>query len=185
MMQQPSAMPLPPMQSEPFIGYKESAENKEKGAALVVALVTLLVMTLLGVASMKNSLTDLYSTQGYSDADYAFQSAETGLRIAESIINSSTSDSNATTLLAAANISVQASDSGDYNSITFWDSVTNYSTAPQLKIVVEHYQTVFDSLDLSNPGKAIWYYKVTARGDDPNQSYSSVVVQSIYAKRYD
>jgi len=181
------------------VGVQKIQCQPQQGAALVVALITLMVMTIFGLSGMKNALNDLYSTQGYSDYDYAFQSAETGLRLAEAIINSATSDTNATSLLTVANISVQSSDSSDYSDPDFWDGISFYSTQHRVKVVVELYQTVFDSLNISDPGEAIWYYKITSRGVDPNHAsliasdgekgvvesaYSSTVVQSIYAKRY-
>ena len=171
--------------------------KKEQGAALVVALIVLVVITVLGVGSMKSSLMNLSSAQGFSDYDYAFQSAETGLRFAESILEEATSESDASARLAAANISTVDSDSGDYNNDSFWDAIAFYNTRHQVKIVVEHYQTVLDSLDASGSGSAVLYYKVTARGVDPEyaasvnsgsedlvQAYSVTVLQSIYAKRY-
>lgn len=55
----------------------------QQGAALVIALILLAVMTLLGLASLRGTLMDERMSAGLFDRGLAFQSAEAGLREAE------------------------------------------------------------------------------------------------------
>ncbi len=171
--------------------------SKEQGAALVMALIMLVVLTMIGVSGMRSAITDFSISQRFYEYDNAFQTAETGLRIAEDIIKSANSESQAQTLLTNENISFSASDSGDYSTNDFWNNI-NFLTAPNnLKVVVEKHYTVIDSIDMSQPGSTTTYYKITARGIDSeyreflqnsaenmNIARGVIILQSIYAKRF-
>lgn len=61
----------------------------QTGAALIVGLVMLLVMTVLGVAAMQTSLLEEKMAGNYRDQNLAFQAAEAALRDAEADISSS------------------------------------------------------------------------------------------------
>ncbi len=56
---------------------------RQRGAALVFALLLLLVMTVLGVASMGNSVLEERMSGNFYQSSSALQSAEIGLRVAE------------------------------------------------------------------------------------------------------
>lgn len=57
--------------------------NRERGAAMVVALVMLLVLTLLATASARMTLMEERMTGNTQDRNIAFQAAEAGLRAGE------------------------------------------------------------------------------------------------------
>ncbi len=61
--------------------YKNS--NREQGAAMVIALVMLLVLTLLATASARMTLMEERMTGNTQDRTIAFQAAEAGLRAGE------------------------------------------------------------------------------------------------------
>lgn len=60
-----------------------SASRAQRGATLVVVLVLLLVMTLLGLASLRNTVLEERMTANLLDRSIGFQSAESALREAE------------------------------------------------------------------------------------------------------
>ena len=51
--------------------------NKQQGAALIVGLVVLLIMTLLGVSSMSATTTELRIANNLQTKNHVFQAAET------------------------------------------------------------------------------------------------------------
>lgn len=69
----------------PIISSFESG-NKQQGAVLAVALIFLLVLTLLGVSSMKSTLLEEKMAGNMRDQSLAFQAAEAALRDGEAFI---------------------------------------------------------------------------------------------------
>ena len=63
-----------------------SAPRAQHGATLVVVLVLLLVMTLLGLASLRNTVLEERMTANLLDRSIGFQSAESALRDAEILL---------------------------------------------------------------------------------------------------
>lgn len=62
----------------------------QSGAALVIGLILLLVMTLLGVTAMRGTTLQERMSGALSDQNTAFQAAETALRQGESVLSSIT-----------------------------------------------------------------------------------------------
>lgn len=62
----------------------------ERGAALIVALVFLVALTLLGVSSMRTTTLQQRMAGNTRDSNLAFQAAESGLREAERFLEQST-----------------------------------------------------------------------------------------------
>ena len=60
-----------------------SSKRHSQGAALAVALILLVIITILGLASMRNTNMQERMTANFLDRSLAFQSAETGLRVIE------------------------------------------------------------------------------------------------------
>ncbi len=59
---------------------------KNKGVALVVALVLLVVVTLVGLAAIRGTTMQQQMTSNFYDREIAFQSAEAALRAGESLV---------------------------------------------------------------------------------------------------
>ncbi len=57
----------------------QSVATKQTGVALAMALVVLVILTILGVSSMKSSSLELKMAAGIQDNTMAFQAAESGL----------------------------------------------------------------------------------------------------------
>jgi type IV pilus assembly protein PilX len=64
--------------------------KKQRGIALVVSLIMLLLMTLLSVSSMKSTLLEEKMAGNYKSRNTAFQSAEAGLRAGETYLATTT-----------------------------------------------------------------------------------------------
>ncbi len=64
--------------------------TRQRGAALVIGLILLLVMTLLGVTARRGTTLQERMSGALSDQNTAFQAAETALRQGESILSSIT-----------------------------------------------------------------------------------------------
>lgn len=62
---------------------KQSSTNGQRGAALIVSLVVLSVVTVLGIASMRSANTELKLASGMRDRGVAFEAAEAALAIVE------------------------------------------------------------------------------------------------------
>lgn len=65
--------------------YSKRVPGNQRGAALIVVLILLLVMTLLGLASLRGSIMEERMSAGLYDRGLAFQAAEAALREAEAL----------------------------------------------------------------------------------------------------
>lgn len=68
--------------------YARSGPARQRGVALVVVLILLLVMTLLGLASLRGTLMEERMSAGSYDRSLSFQAAEAALREAEAALAS-------------------------------------------------------------------------------------------------
>lgn len=91
-----SPCPFPPPQPSPTAWGRETRKRcalfhvnqptRQRGVALVIVLILLLVMTLLGLASMRGTLLEERMSGNLFDRSLAFQAAEAALREAEGLI---------------------------------------------------------------------------------------------------
>lgn len=66
------------------------AGSRERGAVLIVSLVLLLVMTILGMSSMRSTTMQERMAGNLRDSNLAFQAAEAGLRAGEAFLRQAT-----------------------------------------------------------------------------------------------
>ncbi|WP_196221372.1 pilus assembly PilX family protein [Sansalvadorimonas verongulae] len=171
---------------------------QQHGAALVVAMILLTLLTLMGTDSMRTSMLDMHLSKGFQDQNHAFQIAETGLRLAEEVLQTATTDAEVTELLTEARINIETG-SIDYHDSSYWNLKDFYDDDYLVKIVVQRWRYISDSLAIgAEDPSGIQYYRITARGTDAgyakylndgnNENYrksrSVVVLQSIYAARH-
>jgi type IV pilus assembly protein PilX len=64
--------------------------SAQRGSALIVSLVFLLLLTILGVTAMRSSVLQERMAGNTRDTNLAFQAAETALRAGENILNQNT-----------------------------------------------------------------------------------------------
>ena len=74
----------------PFFHAPRSAPAGQRGIALVVALVLLIVITLVGLAAVRGTIMQQKMTANFYDRQIAFQSDEAALRVAQKVIQDST-----------------------------------------------------------------------------------------------
>jgi len=169
----------------------------QRGSALIVSLLILLVLTLIGVTSM--STTSLQSKMATNSREYnlAFQAAESALRDGETdmlMTNPTVFDSSCTTgLCLPSTVGTPVWSSGS----PYWASARLYGSqtgAAALSFLATPPKYLIEKLPLANPtvpgraisnlpnygsGGLVQYYRVTAFGTGGNGS-AAVMVQSIY-----
>ena len=62
--------------------------NRQKGAVLAVSLIILLIMTIIGLQGMSSTTLEERMSRNYRDSQLSFQAAETALRDAENLVQS-------------------------------------------------------------------------------------------------
>ncbi len=163
------------------------------GAVLIVSMVMLIAITMLGVTSMKSSLTELTMAGNLRESGLTFQAAEAGLKSAESLVENTTSLSaydGSTSLLN------KASTDPDYFAKVSWTDATtanvnlkNISINPKYIIRYLGDSDTNEKAGLgigagygqNNLGTVLSNFRVTARGTGQTGNFFRIV-QSYYAK---
>jgi type IV pilus assembly protein PilX len=169
----------------------------QSGAALVVSLLILLVMTLIGISSMQTTTMQEKMSSNLREHEQAFEAAESALRAAEQYIENNVSltatfDSNGSDGLYDTdgvqdrwrNLLWDGSDSREDTSHN-----GTYDAAANPRYIIEYYgsaQTEVDKYNLSGYGSGagggdLELFRITARGTGAN-SASPVYLQSYYSK---
>ncbi len=174
----------------------QTNNKRQIGAVLLVSMVILVALTMLGVTSMKSSLSELTMAGNLRESVLTFQAAEVGLKIAEGIIEDSVSTNmfnGATTSL----LNVSTNDP-DYLDETSWDNATNanialenISTSPKYIIRYLGPRPIDPKIKGLNVGggygqyrlKELENFRVTSRGTGQTGNFFRVL-QSYYAKEY-
>ncbi len=156
----------------------------QRGAALIVSLILLLVMTLLGATAMQGTVLEEKMAGNFRDMNLAFQAAEVALRDAESDIPSRVSgltnfSEDCTNGLcdATAGLSeVWTANSG--NGVT----LSTYTDTSLLPLVVQQPQYWIEGYKVRPLGSASWkyQYRITAIGYGGN-SNTQVILQTTFA----
>jgi type IV pilus assembly protein PilX len=175
--------------------------RKQRGAALVIALILLVVATLIGLASSRDTMLQERMSANSYDRSLAFQRAEAALRFGENRIVNETWQIG---LLGGVDCSTAACGIVPGNSFTGTDAlwqavpaafdVNNAATpgVPQYHIAFMGTGPAEPPLDRGNAGNAdlanspppleMAYYRITARSSDPTPAVlggrSIVVLQS-------
>ena len=181
----------------------------ESGSALIMALITLLVLTLLGTTSLDNAIMEQRMARGNVDHETAFQNAELGLRSIESRLLDYSSFATLESELTGEGI-YYSSLSSSYLNTSFWAGVPVYSNGQVLTgsdanivdqaglgitmIIIEYIKEVNDTLGVgSSSSSKIYYFRVTSLGTDTTYTVANAnagdrprtltMVQSILAVR--
>ena len=169
--------------------------NRQAGVALAVALVLLLVITLLGLASIRGTSLQEKMSANLQDRDVAFQAAEAALRVAEQRIADTTAviwhDCSLGGVTCEA---VPSGSSVPWQTVATGSGNDQYSAgalaAGQPQYVVENMglwpdPTTNTGVNLSGSGTqynaqgtstTVNYYRVTARSGDPSVAPDRAVV---------
>lgn len=143
-----------------------TTRRSQKGAALIIGLIILVVLTLIGVQAMRTSIVQERMAGNMRERHVAFQAAEAALRVGEA--NGPFSPGNAALADPAA-----WDGSGSTGSIPSFDA--GVAGPPVYQVGPPQYVRV----GLTLPPKFRYLYPTTARGVG-GQLTSVVVVQSIY-----
>ncbi len=168
---------------------------KQRGAALIVALIMLLVMTVLGIASLGVTRMEERMAGNARDVDLAFQASEAGLRDGENRVRLAGGFQRGCTG-SPCNIWKENILTVDFRTqtLSWWNTNgREYGTAGQQLtdvtrdpiVVVELLETVRDSLGggRNRVPRGRQYYKITSNAAGAS-STANVMLESTYVKRY-
>jgi type IV pilus assembly protein PilX len=188
---------------------RQTFPNRQHGVALVIALVLLLVVTVLGLASMRDmTLQERISANMY-DRSLAFQRSEAALRAAEAAITSNwqiatLGGQDCTGANACVNVGTTAFTAGGANWTNVPTGTTGFEVNNSNTVGTPQYHIQFidtgsspnamglaSNADAGNYGNTyppdnVAHYRVTARSSDPADSTdrSIVVLQSTVKRAY-
>ncbi len=175
----------------------------ERGAALLVSLVVLLVLTILGVTAAQTTTLQERMAGNMRDKSIAFQAAEATLRFGEGWIQQKVEEGDRPSPVAKSKCSAAPCDVYENDTFTdpekdaTWSSNTSFmrpdgasdgpdleQTATQPQYFIEQQQFVPDSLNTGGgQRKGRTYYRITARAEGTTESGVSVL-SSTYAARF-
>lgn len=102
--------------------------KRQRGVALIVVLILLLVVTLLGLASMRGTLLEERMSGNLYDRSLSFQAAERALREGEALVRTGATDLGQDCSESTTACVIPDAVSGDFSSCTtcstFWTSAT-------------------------------------------------------------
>lgn len=174
---------------------RANAKSTQRGAALVVALLMLLVLTVLGIASMQVTRMEERMAGNSRDVNLAFQGAEAGLRDSETRIAAMTTRplpcSSAPCSIWRQNI--LAADMRDQLLAWWTTNGVEYGVAGTAEItevtrdpivVTESLGFVPDSLSVGHgPPEGRDFYKITANSTGASTT-ATAVLESTYTRRF-
>lgn len=184
--------------------WEKRINQGQKGAVLVVSLIILLLMTIIGVTSMRTTIMEERMAGNMRDRMLAFESAEAGLKFAQDFIESnvvslgSFDDDGSDGLYDDSVpqdktkniwevIDWTGSDAGNNNKAISGSAMTGINTAP--RFVIQHYGSIeveVDKTNLSGYGQntgagEVQMFQITARGTGGSNN-AVVILQSTYGK---
>lgn len=174
----------------------------QTGAALMVALVILVALTLLGLAAMSGNTLQQKMAYSAAQTNLAFQSAETGLALGEYWLETQIAQPSAncaekcgaSDAIWPGPVAEEAPiiNSDDFRNPAWWttegrtsdQALPNVAQQPQY-VIEELGKDPSGSLVLGGPKVVtLWYYRVTARGTGSVADGPATLVQSVYTKGF-
>lgn len=164
----------------------------QRGSALIVSLLILVVLTLIGVTAVSTSGLEERMAGNNRDRDMAFEAAEVGLRAGEAFVQglaSTAAFNNSNGLYANTaqpDISASSTVWSGSNSRVYSGTLSGIASAPRYIVQVLGSQGNNDvnmgGYGVSSGVGAITDFRITARGTGISDT-SAVIVQSYYAMR--
>ncbi|WP_180127850.1 PilX N-terminal domain-containing pilus assembly protein [Rhodoferax sp. BLA1] len=167
-------------------------QDHQQGAALVVSLVLLVIVTLLGLAAIRGITQEERMANHSLDRSLAFQASEAALREIEQLVEANKPTPAAGCSKVANLMSCAPPAAGDTprwldSTFASWTALAlpvgsgNLAVTPQY--FVEYLGGNFECLpgEGTSSGITCKRYRITARSHDGTSSRSSVMLQSIYA----
>lgn len=170
---------------------------KQKGMALVISMIMLLLLTILGLSSMRTTLMDEKMAGNTRDTELAFQASESGLREAELWLALQTTEPEASGSGANRVWTLNAMDPDTGNVKNWWQernqawwvsngvstAVPSVNTPPYT--IIEYKQFIPDTLLVGDGSdkSGMTYYQVTSRGTGGSDQ-ARILLQSTTTRRY-
>lgn len=171
-----------------------AARSRQSGAALVVSLIFLLVVTLIAVSSTRDTLLEEKMAGNARDRNVAFQAAESGIREAEIFIESIVSLGN---FSSSGGLYGRTTYEPDFLDPSIWSDSSKYIVADDAygayqapQYFVKHVTTVTGTegaMNLSgygdNKGSGdVTVFRITARGTGAGPDSAEVILRSQYGR---
>jgi type IV pilus assembly protein PilX len=166
--------------------------KRQKGAALIITLLILLVMTLIGISGMQTTVLEEKMAGNFKDRNMSLQAAESALRSAEDYLNTTailpTFDGSTHGLYQPSTVEVPRWDDSVINwsdttndVIAYAGALSNISAAPAY--IIEEMQPVSEAGSSLEVGVAMEnrYYRVTTRAVGGTNT-AVVMLQSTYKR---
>jgi type IV pilus assembly protein PilX len=164
--------------------------TRQRGVALITALILFVIMTLLGLAAIRN-ITQEERMAGHSySRSLAFQATESALRSAELLVETNKPTPTAGCTVVAGLMSCAppaASDTPRWQDSAFdsWQDLSAIGSGT-LAVTPQYFVEYLGSTFPCNPGDAsstdtCKRYRITARSGDGSGGQTAVMLQSLYA----
>ena len=187
--------------------HRITVPGQQRGAALIVALVILVILTSMGVAGMRTANLEEQFSGNLRDRSRAFGAAEAALRTGEDWLGGLASKPSTCTSAPCDVFATFSLANGFYalKDFAWWNSNAKEYTAPgssndlgdidgdgtstlsaQPKYIIEDVGFVRRGASATigrGPRRGLNYYRVSALGQGGSQ-HTNVVLQSTYAKRF-
>jgi len=175
---------------------KRSFQHKQRGSVLLISLVILMILTLVGVSSMRNTTMEEKMAGNMRDKGLSFQAAEATLRAAEkyiedNVISTQAFDTNGSDgLYDKSNLRLWRTLAWDDNdSIEYSDFDSSYQIAESPRYIIQHISSIAtdpNNLNLNNYGPetgsgTIEMFLITARATGGSGN-APVFLQTTYGK---
>ncbi|MGN7612951.1 pilus assembly PilX family protein [Magnetococcales bacterium HHB-1] len=186
--------------------------DHERGSALLISLILLIIVSLLGLQNMNVSIIDEKMSKNSQEINVAFQDAEAALRAGENwlesyvgpptpptAVSSCSEEASPCNLWSKGSLDTDGNGTLDYRenlaNNNWWESnarsFDNHSRARYLieeRTSITTNQSVGNSLvvgggNYTPQADTMYYYTITARGSGETSS-TTVVIQSVYAKAF-
>ncbi len=186
----------------------QSSYKKQQGAALVVGLIMLALMTIIGLTAVQSSVVENRIATNMYDKQISFEAAEAALRDAEAWLNEHTEHPEPK-LDGSSNVwpkgeLTKKKDAGGVVIANQYISAKDISwettglvaaaiegSATPARYVIEEFTFVPDdwSTETIAAGKGLFYYRITAKGygasvGENGKAIASTVLQTMYRKRF-
>lgn len=174
---------------------RKTTARHQSGAALMVSLMILLVMTLIGITSMSTTILEEKMTGGVRNQNLAFQSAEAALRNAETWVGAqnpvpsamascSSPPCQVMELDSLGNLTTRNNDWWHINAREYGTTATHEinGVSADPRYIVEERTAVNRTGSLArgiSPASQNLYYRLTARGTGGNTT-TETILQSHY-----
>ena len=169
------------------------ARAAQRGAALAISLIFLLVLTLVGVTAMSTTTMQERMAGNLRDTGMAFQAAESALAEAEAVIDGLAVAPNPAGCTSACEVWPETAVDSAAQDAAWWTAngellgddgtqeLAGLDEDP--RYTIREYDVLPDQIDPSLPPTQTYYYEITARGVGAS-SNAVAIVRGIVRKRF-